>query len=129
MPQVPQVPFKHPSASNTFKCRSDLGVLQGPKVHKFLKCFKESSDEQNEWNISVSRSVRSEAYIYCLKIGTTVNTTCGKGSDKEETAANWFKNNIHDSFCFCTLAVIKVYFALIFSQNLLRFFFAFFRSE
>ena len=44
--------------------------------------------------------VRSKAYMCCLKTETALNlnTNCEKGSNEDETAANYFKNNIQDSF-------------------------------
>ena len=36
------------------------------------------------------------AYICGLKINTTIKINYGKGRDKDEAAANCFKNNIHD---------------------------------
>ena len=42
--------------------------------------------------------VRSKAYICCLKIETTLNTTYVKGCHKDKMSTNCFKNNIHDFF-------------------------------
>lgn len=41
---------------------------------------------------------RSKGYICCIAIETMLNATCVKRSEEDETAANCFKDKIHDIF-------------------------------
>lgn len=64
-------------------------------------------------------------YVRCLKTEKLLNTSCGRGSDKDEKAVNGFKTifTIHfNKFLFeHTIYVIQVYFALLFLPNTLCF--------
>ena len=57
------------------------------KIHNSLSNYDLKSLHLNEWNISLSRLLRSKALLFCLEIETKINTSSVKRSGGDEIGA------------------------------------------